>query len=103
MEIDEAKREFPKLDWGTIVRERWFAQPENTIGGWCITLDRIDGTPADGNPTIATFLDEDAAKHMARIHNDWIEFIRSVRDGKEAPCANCSAQSPNAERPDPGE
>lgn len=54
-----------------IMRERWKAQPDNLIGGWCITLDRA-GTPADGLPTLADFVSGQVAEHIVMLHNDWL-------------------------------
>lgn len=53
--------------------ERWRAQPENTIGGWCITVEKIPGTPADGNPPLADFSTEEVTRHLVALHNNWLE------------------------------
>ena len=55
-----------------IVRAEWRAQEDETIGGWCITDAAIPGTPADGNPQIASFVHETVARHMAAVHNVWL-------------------------------
>jgi hypothetical protein len=52
-----------------ILRGEWKAQPEDTIGGWCVTLAAIPGTPASGNPPIADFCTQEIAEHIARLHN----------------------------------
>lgn len=50
---------------------RWRAQPDNLIGGWCITLDE-PGTPADGLPTLADFCAGEVAEHIVDLHNAWL-------------------------------
>lgn len=55
------------------MREPWTAQPENTVGGWCVTMSRIPGTPADGNPPVCDFVNQELAEHVAKLHNDWLE------------------------------
>jgi hypothetical protein len=54
------------------INQRWKAQPENTVGGWCVTVEAVPGTPADGNPPIVYFCSEDHARHVADLHNDWL-------------------------------
>lgn len=51
---------------------RWRAQPENTIGGWCVTLEDDERTPADGAFTIACFVSEELAAHIAILHNGFL-------------------------------
>lgn len=53
---------------GDVLRQQWIAQPEDTIGGWCVTL-AIAKTPAQGNPPIADFCTQAVAEHVARLHN----------------------------------
>ncbi len=48
----------------------WRAQPEDTVGGWCITLAADPRTPSGGALAIAMFLSRDLASHIAAIHND---------------------------------
>jgi hypothetical protein len=50
----------------------WKAQPENTMGNWCVTVAEIPGTPADGNPPVAEMIYENVAAHVAELHNKWL-------------------------------
>lgn len=54
------------------LKERWKPQLEDTIGGWCCTVESVPGTPADGNPPIVDFATEEVARHVAELHNDWL-------------------------------
>lgn len=47
----------------------WRAQPDDTAGGWCVTLDEDPRTPGTGALAIAAFLSRDLATHIAEIHN----------------------------------
>jgi hypothetical protein len=49
------------------------AQPDDLIGGWCITLKDDWRTPAEGARTLADFCDEPLAVHVADLHNKWLE------------------------------
>lgn len=51
----------------------WRAQPDDLIGGWCITLAEDPRTPAEGAPSLADFCDEPWAVHVAELHNKWLE------------------------------
>lgn len=46
---------------------RWFVQPNDVIGGWCVTV--VDLPPSSGYPEVADFLSERAARHIADLHN----------------------------------
>lgn len=65
---------------------RWKAQEENTIGGWCITIEDIPGTPADGNPPIGAFMTEDVAARVVALHNETLdgEDVRAPEMGERA-------------------
>lgn len=51
------------------MEKQWLAQMDNTVGAWCVTVAEIPGTPADGNPTIASFVTQEFAEHIADLHN----------------------------------
>lgn len=51
-----------------VMRQPWIAQPDDLIGGWCVTL-AIPATPAQGNQPIAAFVFQEVAEYIARIHN----------------------------------
>lgn len=55
------------------LRYRWKAQEDNVVGGWCVTREDLPGTPADGNPALCDFATEDIARHVAHVHNEWLE------------------------------
>jgi hypothetical protein len=52
-----------------LMTRAWRAQPEDTVGGWCITLAEDPRSPSDGALAIAMFLSQDLAVHIAQIHN----------------------------------
>ncbi len=53
------------------IRERWKAQPNDLIGGWCITLDE-DRTLGEGAYEVGDFFFSDVAEHVVKLHNDWL-------------------------------
>ena len=59
---------------------RWRAQADNLIGGWCVTLESDERTPADGAIELASFLSRRMAEYVVAMHN-WavgsgeVEFI----------------------------
>lgn len=63
LELQKARRQT-----AYVLRNPWIAQPEDTIGGWCVTL-AIPATPAQGNPPIADFCTQEIAQHIANLHN----------------------------------
>lgn len=65
-DIEWMRRLYGELDPLT---EPWLAQPDDLIGGWCVTMTAVPGTPADGNPPIANFITEGIATHIAALHN----------------------------------
>lgn len=62
----------------------WRAQPENTVGGWCVTLAEDPRTPAGGALAIAMFLSRNVAEHIAEVHNDSLDAKRDL-DGPSQP------------------
>jgi hypothetical protein len=56
------------------MEKRWRAQQDDLIGGWCITDADDPRTPAEGAVTVADFVSEDAAKHIAELHNEWMTW-----------------------------
>ncbi|MFC8099407.1 hypothetical protein [Streptomyces sp. NPDC057363] len=53
--------------------QRWRAQEDDLIGGWCVTPEADKRTPAEGAREVANFMDEATAEHVAEIHNAWLE------------------------------
>jgi hypothetical protein len=53
------------------MRDKWYAKPDDLIGGWCV-MD-TDMTPGEANrPEIACFISEKLARHIAYLHNQWV-------------------------------
>jgi hypothetical protein len=52
-----------------LLTHEWRAQPDNTMGGWCVTLAEDPRAPADGALAIASFLTRTVATHIADVHN----------------------------------
>lgn len=57
----------------TIFGKRWRAQPDDLIGGWCVTFEYDERTPAEGAVSFADFCSKLAAVHIAGLHNQWLE------------------------------
>lgn len=55
-----------RLDPSTL---RWRAQPNDVIGGWCVTAEDDSRTPAEGSPGFADFVSQEIAEHIAALHN----------------------------------
>jgi len=52
--------------------ERWYAVPDDLIGGWCVmTADKrpSEVVPGDGVVQIADFVSMADARYVARLHN----------------------------------
>ena len=61
---------------------RWYARPDDLIGGWCVMS--VDRPPSRcdwwfGLGEVASFAGEAEARHMADLHNAWLEPIRADR------------------------
>lgn len=54
-----------------MLRARWFVHPNDVIGGWSVTP--ADLPPSSGVPEVATFLSEQAARHITDLHNTSLE------------------------------
>lgn len=50
-----------------ILSMKWFAMPDDMIGGWCIMP--VPYSPSSGYPYVAHFLGEELARHIAQLHN----------------------------------
>jgi hypothetical protein len=74
LEIQKARRQTEH-----VLRSAWIAQPDDNIGGWCVTL-AIPATPAQGNPAIADFCDLKVAQHIVNLHNAHIAREIGSRD-----------------------
>ncbi len=55
------------------IAQRWRAQEDDLCGGWCVTLEGDQRSPAEGARPIAFFCEKEEAKHIARLHNEWLE------------------------------
>jgi hypothetical protein len=59
-----------------VQKVRWHAQPDDTIGGWCVTYQVDDKgdwkLPSEGAMQIANFCYREIAEYIARIHNERI-------------------------------
>lgn len=72
-----------------VLSQGWRAQPNDLIGGWCVTFIDDPRTPADGAPTIADFVSRDVAQYIADIHNDrltnrptdWVQYAKDHLSG----------------------
>lgn len=58
-----------------MLEARWYVQPDDLIGGWCITV--VDMPPSVGFPSVADFLSKAAAEHIVALHNGSL-----VEDGR---------------------
>lgn len=61
------------------LRARWYAKPDNLIGGWCV-MD-IDATPGESSRSpVADFSSERMARHVAYLHNQWVKNDQRVAE-----------------------
>jgi excisionase family DNA binding protein len=52
----------------------WYAEPDDLIGDWCVMT--TPGPPSGGEGfAIASFLNGDAARHIADLHNATLQFL----------------------------
>lgn len=63
----------------------WFAQPDDTIGGWCVTTE--DVPPSEGARVVAEFVSEDVARFiaLARTALPLLLTDQQIRDQQEHP------------------
>lgn len=69
---------------------RWHVHPNDVIGGW--SLMPCDMPPSSGVPEVAGFLSEQAARHIADLHNAALAGVSWIvaRDGGRT-CCSCDA------------
>lgn len=68
-----------KLQDIVIMRKRWYAKPNDLIGGWCVMY--VDETPAvSGLPEVAGFTTERMATHIAYLHNNWVDEMNELQE-----------------------
>lgn len=67
------------------LRERWRAAEDSEMGGWCVVLEAGPSAPSDGARPIAHFMHEEAARHIARVHNDWLGYVQAASTGQVPP------------------
>lgn len=58
------------------LEQRWYAKPNDLIGGWCVM--NCDKTPAEadynkGEGDVADFINEETARYIADLHNAKLE------------------------------
>ena len=59
-------------DIGALLKTRWKAAEETTIGGWCVQPE--DEPPThEGGKAIADFTAREIAEHIAELHNAQLE------------------------------
>lgn len=85
-----------------LMHRPWRAQPEDTVGGWCITLAEDPRTPADGALAIAMFLSRDVAVHIAEIHNRSLDRPHPGQPDVTLPDQGTRGPQDRPEPPDPG-
>lgn len=57
--------------WDSVLRKEWYAVVNDLIGGWDVSTH--DGPASDEEGyEIASFTNSEAAKHIARLHNEWL-------------------------------
>jgi hypothetical protein len=54
-------------DREAILTARWYVQPDDEIGGWCVMP--VDEPPSAGHPKVADFLSREMAEHVVELHN----------------------------------
>jgi hypothetical protein len=52
-----------------LLTREWRPQPDDTVGGWCVTLGEDPRSPGAGALVIAMFLSREVAVHIAEVHN----------------------------------
>lgn len=65
-----------------ILRHPWYAFEEDLIGGWCVMPVPI--SPSSGYPMVGSFLSEQEARHIAALHNIWLQkkHDKSIQHGE---------------------
>jgi len=60
--------------WSTeeLLRVRWVAREETTIGGWCVQPED-EPPPHESGLTVACFVAREHAEHIAQLHNERLE------------------------------
>lgn len=54
----------------------WYAKPNDVIGGWCVMP--VDEPPSCGMFEVVDFISQEAAEHIAMLHNAWLERPANV-------------------------
>jgi hypothetical protein len=76
----------------------WYAQPDDLIGGWCVML--TDDPPSAGGIQVADFCHEGAARHVAELHNGWLESHHTHSSDLDADtCEICFPEHPACRKP----
>lgn len=64
------------VDAEALLAARWWPREDDTIGGWCVMTADQPPSMADwqrGELQVGSFLGEDVARHVAELHNTWLE------------------------------
>lgn len=67
-----------ELDAKALLRVRWKAAEETTIGGWCIQPEDELPTHA-GGVSLADFVMREHAEYIAQLHNHELDAIAANR------------------------
>jgi hypothetical protein len=55
------------------ITQKWRAQRDDLVGGWCVTPDADGRTLSEGAPALAQFVSKGIADHIAQLHNAWLD------------------------------
>lgn len=58
------------MDLANVHKVMWYAKVEDMVGGWCIGTTDI--TPANGGDIVCDMMTEETARHVVKIHNEWL-------------------------------
>jgi len=92
-QMEESNKEEWVERFNNALSVKWYAQPDDLIGGWCVSI--IDRPPSEGPGNIGDFMSEDIARHVVETHNRWLflERIKNEIDSIKAPCGCSSSLS----------
>ena len=52
------------------LKSRWYVQENDVVGGYRVTT--VDAPPSTGAMELADFVNEEHAKHIVELHNEWL-------------------------------
>lgn len=56
---------------------KWYVQPDDLVGGWCITVE--PKKPSTGVPVVADVTRKADAEHIVNLHNNWLELQKKPK------------------------